>query len=120
MRMMARVRARKERHKQRSRVYRAGVVAAGSTLVLLGLILALPGVPGPGLLVVVIGLALLALEFDRAERLLERLAHRVEKLGDDAVHGSRRQKLAAGLLVLVAAAAVIGALVLLDVPLVPF
>ena len=32
-----------------------------------------PGIPGPGILVILIGLSFLALEFDRAERLLEKV-----------------------------------------------
>jgi Putative transmembrane protein (PGPGW) len=41
--------------------------------------LALPGVPGPGILLVAVGLGMLALEFDRAERLLEKILDRVEQ-----------------------------------------
>lgn len=118
-RMMARVRARKERHKARSRFYRAGVVGAGSSLILVGFLLSLPGVPGPGLLVVAIGLALLALEFDRAERLLDRILERLERMGEATSRASGRQKALTGALVVVAAAAAIAAVVLLDLPFLP-
>jgi uncharacterized protein (TIGR02611 family) len=116
---MERLRVRKERHKARSRLYRVGVATAGSSLVLVGFLLALPGVPGPGLLVVAIGLGLLALEFDRAERLLERVLHRLERAGDVARHATGLQKALTAALVLVAAGAALAAVVLLDVPFLP-
>jgi uncharacterized protein (TIGR02611 family) len=119
MRMMERVRERKERHRRRSLVYRVGVGIAGGSLVLLGLVLALPGVPGPGLLVVAIGLGLLALEFDRAERLLDRILHRLEQVGDAATHASGPQKAVAAAAVVAAAGALMAAVVLFDVPFLP-
>jgi len=117
--MMQRVHARKERHKQRSRLYRTAVATAGVSLVLLGFLLSLPGVPGPGLLVVAVGLGLLALEFDRAERLLDRILERVERVGDSASGASRTQKALAAAVVVLAAATVVAAAVLLDLPFVP-
>jgi uncharacterized protein (TIGR02611 family) len=115
-RLMARVRERKERHRQRSRIYRIAVAAVGVVLILLGLLLSLPGVPGPGLLVVALGLALLALEFDRAERLLERILGRLERVGETASRASGLQKAVTGAIVLVAAGTAIAAVVFLDVP----
>lgn len=119
MRMMESVRERKERHRRRSLLYRLAVAIAGGSLVLLGLVLALPGVPGPGLLVVAIGLALLALEFDRAERLLDRILHRLEQVGEAATHASGTRKAFAALAVVAAAATLMAAVVLLDVPFLP-
>ena len=60
------------RHKQRHIVHRAGVVVAGVLLVLAGIVMSGPGVPGPGIATILLGLGLLALEFERAERLLAR------------------------------------------------
>jgi Putative transmembrane protein (PGPGW) len=74
-----RLRRRKERHKQRSKLYRVPFALVGGLVVLVGVGLSLPGVPGPGLLLIALGLAMLALEFDRAERLLERIIDRVEE-----------------------------------------
>jgi hypothetical protein len=48
---------------------RASRILAGVVLVLVGLVLALPGVPGPGLLVVFAGLGVLGGEFESARRL---------------------------------------------------
>ncbi len=46
-------------------------IAAGFALLAVGLILALPGVPGPGLAVMVLGLILLAEHFHWARRALD-------------------------------------------------
>jgi len=73
------LRRRKERHKQRSKLYRVPFALIGVLILVAGLALALPGVPGPGILLVAVGLGMLALEFDRAERLLEKILDRVEE-----------------------------------------
>jgi hypothetical protein len=72
------LRRRKERHKQRSKIYRVPFALAGAMIIVAGIALSLPGVPGPGLLLVAVGLGMLALEFDRAERLFEKIIDRVE------------------------------------------
>ena len=41
-----------------------------------------PGVPGPGIATILLGLVLLALEFERAERLLERVIVWGERAAD--------------------------------------
>ncbi|MCC7341897.1 MAG: PGPGW domain-containing protein [Bryobacterales bacterium] len=46
-------------------------ISGGIVLVLVGLILAIPGVPGPGLFIVFLGLVLLAEHFRWARRLLD-------------------------------------------------
>jgi hypothetical protein len=112
--MIERVRERKETHKQRGKLYRIGFGIAGGTLILAGLFLSLPGVPGPGIVVVIIGLGMLALEFDRAERLLERALDRVEDVAE-AGRGKQGLLVAAGAL----AAAATAAALLWDLPLLP-
>jgi|SRR5918995_537775 hypothetical protein len=72
------LRRRKERHKQRSKIYRVPFALVGAMIIVAGIALSLPGVPGPGLLLVAVGLGMLALEFDRAERLFEKIIDRVE------------------------------------------
>jgi len=72
------LRRRKERHKQRSKLYRVPFAVLGALIMVVGGALALPGVPGPGILLIAVGLGMLALEFDRAERLLEKILDRVE------------------------------------------
>jgi putative transmembrane protein PGPGW len=89
------LRRRKERHKQRSKIYRVPFALAGMLIIVAGGALALPGVPGPGLLLVAVGLGMLALEFDRAERLLEKILDRVE---DARERTSTWQQVALGVL----------------------
>ena len=48
---------------------RASRILAGLLLVVIGIVLALPGVPGPGLVVIFAGLGVLGGEFDWARRL---------------------------------------------------
>ncbi|MDQ3823210.1 MAG: PGPGW domain-containing protein [Actinomycetota bacterium] len=110
------LRERRERHKQRHVVYRFGFATAGVLLILAGLLLSLPGIPGPGLLVAAIGLGMLALEWDPAERLLERVLRRI----DDAREASRSVQFAlAAVVVLAAAGAFVLTALLWDVPLLP-
>ena len=52
---------------------RASRIIGGAALVLVGIVLALPGVPGPGLLVIFAGLGVLGGEFEWARRLRERM-----------------------------------------------
>lgn len=117
--MIERVRERKERHKQRGKLYRAIVAVGGVIVILLGLALSVPGVPGPGILLVVVGLGLLALEFDRAERLLERILERVEHVIEGAADAPLWQQLLGGFLTLAGLVAGIMVFVLWDVPVLP-
>ena len=63
--------------------------------------------PGPGLLIVAAGLAILALEFAWAERWLERTIEQVDAAGDKVKRASRAQQVILGLLVVLALAAVV-------------
>jgi uncharacterized protein (TIGR02611 family) len=118
-RMLERVRERKERHKERGKLYRVGFAIVGGLVIVGGLLLSLPGVPGPGLLLVAVGLGMLALEFDRAERLLERIVDRVERVSEGARSATPLQKALVVLGLVVVAAAAVAALVVWDVPLLP-
>jgi uncharacterized protein (TIGR02611 family) len=111
---------RKERHKQRHASHRVGVVMLGGLLVLAGIVRSGPGVPGPGIATIIVGLAFLALEFDRAERLLERVVVWGERTAERAERTTPRQRAAAGALAAPALAAFFVAAVLWDIPLVPF
>lgn len=71
-----RLRERKERHQQRGRLYRIVVAIIGVLVILVGLVLV--PLPGPGWLIVAVGVGIIALESDRAERLLEKILDRVE------------------------------------------
>jgi uncharacterized protein (TIGR02611 family) len=118
-RLIERVRHRRDQHKQRSRAYRIAFGIAGFIVLLGGVVLSLPFVPGPGLLLVAIGLAMLALEFAWAERLLERIIERLEQAGERAARASRAQKAMAGGAIVAGVAALVAVALLWDVPGVP-
>lgn len=110
------LRRRKERHKQRSKLYRIPFAVVGALIVLAGLALSLPGVPGPGLLLAAVGLAMLALEFDRAERLLERIIDRVEAARERT---SATQEILIGVAGVLVLAGYIAAALLWEIPVLP-
>jgi hypothetical protein len=111
---------RRERHKQRGRLHRAAIVAFGVLLVLAGIVLSGPGVPGPGFLVVLIGLSFLALEFDRAERLLEKVIIWADAWADRIERLPTWMKVTGSVLGVLGLAAFIVAAILWDIPLLPF
>lgn len=113
---MERIRERREKHRQRGRFYRVSFGLAGALLIAAGLLLALPGVPGPGLVLIAVGLGMLALEFDRAERLLDRTLEKLERAAD-----THPVVQAAGLAVFaLLAVGFVVAIVLWDVPFIPW
>lgn len=117
--VLVKLRERKERHKQRHIVHRIAIVILGVLIVLAGAVLSAPGVPGPGIAVILIGLGLLALEFDAAERLLERAIIWADQAKDRAEETSPRQRLLAGVAGALVVAAFLVAAVLWDIPLLP-
>ena len=84
---------------------RIAVGIAGFAILIGGVILALPLVPGPGALLIIAGLALLATEFAWADRLLERARGRFEDAARQAGVKPKHAAIA-GLVVVVAVAAV--------------
>ena len=117
--LLVKLRERKQRHKQRSILHRIGIVLLGLLIVLAGLVMSGPGVPGPGIAVILIGLGFLALEFDWAERLLERGIIWADNAKDRAEQTSTKQRMLAGIAGAVAVAAFVVAAVLWDIPLLP-
>jgi uncharacterized protein (TIGR02611 family) len=117
--LLVKLRERKERHKQRHILHRIAIVLLGLLIVLAGGALSAPGVPGPGIAVILIGLGFLALEFDWAERLLERAIIWGDRAKDRAEETSTKQRVLAGIAGAVAAAAFVVAAVLWDIPLLP-
>ena len=61
------------------------ISTVGALLVVAGIALSLPGVPGPGLLLVIAGLAVLAKEFEWAQRLMSKARARAEQVRDRAL-----------------------------------
>jgi uncharacterized protein (TIGR02611 family) len=117
--LIRKLRERKVRHKQRHIVHRAGVVVLGCLLVLAGIVMSGPGVPGPGIATILVGLGLLALEFERAERLLERAIVWAERAAQRAERTTTAQRVAAGVAGALAAGAFIFAAIRWDIPLLP-
>lgn len=58
------------------------MIVFGFTLLLIGILLAIPGVPGPGILVIWAGLAILAVEFVWARKLLKKFKDQGIRLKD--------------------------------------
>ena len=58
------------------------LIVVGFTLLAVGLVMSVPLVPGPGLLVVIGALAILAVEFVWARRLLKRVKEQGSRLRD--------------------------------------
>jgi hypothetical protein len=117
--LLIRLQERKERHKQRGPLHRAAVVAFGVLLVLVGIVLSGPGVPGPGIAVILVGLGFLALEYDRAERLLERAIIWADRAADRAERAPAWQKWISGAIAALAVAGFVVAALLWDIPLLP-
>jgi uncharacterized protein (TIGR02611 family) len=117
--LLIKLQERKIRHKQRHIVYRVAVVIAGILIVIAGIIMSGPGVPGPGIVTIIIGLTFLALEFDRAERLLERVIIWGDRAAERAEQTTTKQRVAAGIATVVAIGAFAVAAILWDIPLVP-
>ncbi len=92
---------------------------AGVLIVCAGIVMSGPGVPGPGIVTILIGLGFLALEFDRAERLMERGIIWGDRAADRAENTTKGQRIAAGIVTALVAAAFVAAAILWDIPLVP-
>jgi uncharacterized protein (TIGR02611 family) len=108
---------RRERHLQRSRAYRVLFVIAGAVVTLAGV--AMLALPGPAFVVIPIGLTMLAMEFDWAERWLEKALAKAEAAQRSAANASPLQKgLGIGATAL-GIAAFVTAAILYDIPVLP-
>jgi uncharacterized protein (TIGR02611 family) len=108
---------RREAYAERGVAYRVVWTTAGFTVVLAGL--AMLVLPGPALAVIPIGLAMLALQFAWAERLLEIAVDKAEAAGNAAKETSAEQRIAGIIAVALAAAAAVAAAIAWDIPLLP-
>ena len=117
--LLIKLQERKERHKQRNLLYRIAIVIVGVLIVVAGIVMSGPGVPGPGIVTIILGLGFLALEFDWAERWLERVIIWGDRAAGRAEQTTPRQRLIAGIATAVAVGAFAAAAILWDIPLVP-
>ena len=81
--------------------------------------LAMLVLPGPAVVVIPIGLAILSLEFTWAERLLERSLEQAAKAKRTAAETSRWQRVVTGVAVALGTGAVITWAIVGDIPLLP-
>jgi uncharacterized protein (TIGR02611 family) len=117
--LLIKLQERKVRHKQRHLVHRVAIVLAGILIVIAGIVMSGPGVPGPGIVTIIVGLTFLALEFDWAERWLERVIIWGDKAAERAERSTTKQRVIAGIATALALGAFAVAAVLWDIPLVP-
>ncbi|TYK44587.1 TIGR02611 family protein [Actinomadura decatromicini] len=103
-----RFRARLRRNPLLNTAWRAGVFAVGATVLIGGLVMMVT--PGPGLLGIVIGLAILATEFAWAQRALHRAKTAADRAKEKAFDPrKRRRNLILGTTTAVLAAAAVAA-----------
>jgi uncharacterized protein (TIGR02611 family) len=115
--LVTKLKARKETHREKGRIYRAAFVVAGVTLLLAGT--AMLVLPGPAFVVIPIGLALLALEFTWAENLLDRSLVEADKAKRKAQETTRNQRILSAIAVACGVAAFVVVAVLYDIPVLP-
>ena len=115
--MRERLAERRAAHARRGRFYRVGFAIAGATVTLVGL--AMLVTPGPAFVVIPIGLAMLALEFAWAERLLHRALDHAEAAERKAARTTRAQRMLAGVATALAVAAAVAAWLVWEIPLIP-
>ncbi len=117
--ILIKLQERKERHAERGLPARIGVVVLGVILVIGGIFLSGPGVPGPGFVVILLGLSFLALEFDRAERLLEKVIVWADRMKDRAERATRTEKAIVAVVCLLLLLGFVLWAVFYDIPLLP-
>ena len=109
--------AKREAHQSRGRIYRVLFILTGAIVTFGGI--AMLVLPGPGLVVIALGLTMLAMEFAWAENALEKAMERAEKASTTAKELSRAQKVMAGLAVVLGGGALLAWAAVADIPIVP-
>jgi uncharacterized protein (TIGR02611 family) len=115
--LVHRLHAKRETHREHGRIYRAGFVVAGLVILLVGV--AMLALPGPAFVVLPIGLAILSLEFAWAGSLLESALVKADRAREKAGRTTPRQRVLSGVAVAAAAATFVAAALLYDIPLLP-
>ncbi len=103
--LVVRLRARREAYRERGRLYKAVWITAGLVVLFVGL--AMLVLPGPALVVIPIGLAMLSLQFAWAEGLLEKALRRAAAAGESAKGLSRGHKIVGGVAIVLGAAGLV-------------
>jgi uncharacterized protein (TIGR02611 family) len=116
-RFIQRLLERREHHRTRHPVFRVAWGAAGFVVLVAGVIMLVT--PGPAFVLIPVGLAMLALEFEWAERLLEKALDQAEKAKARAENATRAQRVLGVLATVAVIAACVAAVMLVNVPVLP-
>jgi uncharacterized protein (TIGR02611 family) len=115
--LIERLEARRETHRERSRLFRIGFGIVGVLVLVGGLVMLVT--PGPAFVLIPIGLAMLSLEFVWAERLLERSLEQAQIAQEKAAQTTRAQRVLAAIATALGIAACVLAILWWDIPLLP-
>ena len=117
-RIVQRLEAQRERHRQRSFLVRMLYTILGFTVLIAGLLMLV--LPGPALIVIPVGLALLSLEFVWAEGMLERALVHGDNARRKAQNTTTTQRVLSAIVLTLVLAGLAAWGVLGDIPLLPF
>ena len=115
--LVERMQAERVRHRQRPKIVRMAYVVAGFAVLAAGITLLIA--PGPAFVVIPLGLAMLSLEFEWAERLLAKAVARSEQAKQAAADSTTKQRVLTGIATLVAACGIAWWGLTSDIPLLP-
>jgi uncharacterized protein (TIGR02611 family) len=115
--LVERLEKKRSEHVNHGIFYRIMFGVAGVIVLLAGL--AMLVLPGPALLVIPVGLAMLALEFAWAEKMLEIALERAEIAKDKVTETSRTQRIFGFVAIGLGAAAFVAAAIAWDIPVLP-
>lgn len=115
--LVERLESKRAEHLRHGLVYRIMFGVTGLIVLLAGI--AMLVLPGPALVVIPIGLAMLALEFAWAEKMLELALERAEVAKEKVGETSKRQRIFGFVAMGLGAAAFVAAAVTWDIPLLP-
>jgi uncharacterized protein (TIGR02611 family) len=115
--LVEKLEAQRETHRERSRVFRIGFGVVGVRVLVGGLVMLVT--PGPAFVLIPIGLAMLSLEFVWAERLLEKSLEHAQIAQEKAAQTTRKQRVLAGVATVLGIAACVLAILWWDIPLLP-
>ncbi len=116
-RLVQKLQAKRETHKERNKIVRIAFVVAGLILVLGGV--AMLVLPGPAFVVIPIGLALLSLEFAWAGSLLDKSLEKADQAKAKAENASRTSKLLSAAAIACGVVAAVVVVLLYDIPYLP-
>jgi uncharacterized protein (TIGR02611 family) len=115
--LIERLEARRETHRERSRLFRIGFGIVGALVLLGGLVMLVT--PGPAFVLIPIGLAMLSLEFVWAERLLEKSLEQAQIAQEKAAQTTRAQRILVAVATVLGVAAFALAWLWWDIPIIP-